>query len=121
VPVYFLEGRHDVNTMPSLVMDYFMMLDAPHKDLVWFERSGHKRAYRGTGQGCRHPREPCTRSSERRSAGGKPSHRAVTCRTAVAGGTKDSASAMPPEQHCFRAFLPRTVTDEASGCWAAKR
>jgi pimeloyl-ACP methyl ester carboxylesterase len=41
VPVYFLIGRHDVNAPPALVEEYYELLDAPHKELVWFERSGH--------------------------------------------------------------------------------
>ena len=41
VPVYFLLGRHDVNAPPALVEDYFAQLDAPHKEIVWFEHSGH--------------------------------------------------------------------------------
>ena len=41
VPVYFLEGRHDVNAPPALVEDYYQMLDAPHKEVIWFEHSGH--------------------------------------------------------------------------------
>jgi len=41
VPVYFLIGRHDVNAPPALVEEYYDLLDAPHKELVWFERSGH--------------------------------------------------------------------------------
>lgn len=41
VPVYFLTGRHDVNAPPSLVEEYYELLDAPHKEIVWFERSGH--------------------------------------------------------------------------------
>lgn len=41
VPVYFLEGRHDVNAPPELVEDYLQILDAPHKELIWFEHSGH--------------------------------------------------------------------------------
>ncbi|MCA9875939.1 MAG: alpha/beta hydrolase [Anaerolineales bacterium] len=41
VPVYFLLGRHDVNAPPILAQDYFARLDAPHKELIWFERSGH--------------------------------------------------------------------------------
>lgn len=39
--VYFLEGRHDVNAPPYLVEDYLQKLDAPHKELIWFEHSGH--------------------------------------------------------------------------------
>lgn len=41
VPVYFLEGRHDVNAPPYLVEDYLQKLDAPHKEIIWFEHSGH--------------------------------------------------------------------------------
>ncbi len=41
VPVYFLTGRHDVNAPPSLIEAYFDALDAPHKEIIWFERSGH--------------------------------------------------------------------------------
>lgn len=41
VPVYFLLGRHDVNAPPVLAEEYFELLDAPYKELIWFERSGH--------------------------------------------------------------------------------
>jgi len=41
VPVYFLLGRHDVNAPPVLVEEYFELLNAPHKELIWFGRSGH--------------------------------------------------------------------------------
>ena len=41
VPVYFLIGRHDVNAPPVLAEEYFELLNAPHKELIWFERSGH--------------------------------------------------------------------------------
>jgi pimeloyl-ACP methyl ester carboxylesterase len=41
VPVYFLKGRHDVNAPPVLTEEYYRILTAPHKELVWFERSGH--------------------------------------------------------------------------------
>ncbi|MGB4337589.1 MAG: alpha/beta hydrolase [Bacillota bacterium] len=41
VPVYFFEGRHDLNAPPALVEDYAAMLEAPEKELVWFEHSGH--------------------------------------------------------------------------------
>jgi pimeloyl-ACP methyl ester carboxylesterase len=41
VPVYFLTGRHDVNAPPALIEEYYELLDAPHKELIWFERSGH--------------------------------------------------------------------------------
>jgi pimeloyl-ACP methyl ester carboxylesterase len=41
VPVYFLLGRHDVNAPPVLVEEYYKVLSAPHKELIWFEHSGH--------------------------------------------------------------------------------
>jgi pimeloyl-ACP methyl ester carboxylesterase len=41
VPVYFLIGRYDVNAPVSLTEDYYRVLDAPHKEIVWFEHSGH--------------------------------------------------------------------------------
>jgi pimeloyl-ACP methyl ester carboxylesterase len=41
VPVYFLIGRHDVNAPPKLTEEYFNLLTAPHKELIWFEQSGH--------------------------------------------------------------------------------
>ncbi len=41
VPVYFLIGRHDVNAPTALAEAYFQQLTAPHKELIWFERSGH--------------------------------------------------------------------------------
>lgn len=41
VPVYFLIGRHDVNAPPVLAEEYFNILDTPHKELIWFEHSGH--------------------------------------------------------------------------------
>lgn len=41
VPVYLLIGRHDVNAPPVLTEQYYELLDAPHKELIWFERSGH--------------------------------------------------------------------------------
>ena len=41
VPIYFLIGRHDVNAPPQLTEEYFNLLTAPQKELIWFERSGH--------------------------------------------------------------------------------
>lgn len=41
VPVYFFLGRHDVNAPTSLVEEYVSILEAPHKEIVWFEHSGH--------------------------------------------------------------------------------
>jgi pimeloyl-ACP methyl ester carboxylesterase len=41
VPVYFLLGRHDVNAPPVLAEEYYELLSAPHKELLWFDHSGH--------------------------------------------------------------------------------
>ena len=41
VPVYFFTGRHDYNTPFELVEEYVALLDAPHKEIVWFEESAH--------------------------------------------------------------------------------
>lgn len=41
VPVYFLIGRHDINAPVALTEEYYELLDAPHKQIVWFEHSGH--------------------------------------------------------------------------------
>lgn len=41
VPVCFFLGRHDINAPTSLVEDYAEVLQAPHKEIVWFEHSGH--------------------------------------------------------------------------------
>jgi pimeloyl-ACP methyl ester carboxylesterase len=40
VPVYFFEGRKDVNAMTSLVERYYRVLQAPHKELIW-SNAGH--------------------------------------------------------------------------------
>lgn len=41
VPIYFLIGRHDVNAPTVLTEQYYAVLEAPHKEIVWFEHSGH--------------------------------------------------------------------------------
>ena len=41
VPVYFFLGRHDVNAPTVLAEEYFRILEAPDKKIVWFEHSGH--------------------------------------------------------------------------------
>lgn len=40
VPVYFLVGKNDVNAMASLVEEYYNVLEAPYKELIWLD-SGH--------------------------------------------------------------------------------
>jgi pimeloyl-ACP methyl ester carboxylesterase len=43
VPVYFFEGRHDriAACAPELVTEYMEKLEAPKKEIIWFEESGH--------------------------------------------------------------------------------
>lgn len=41
VPVYFFLGRHDINAPTSLAAEFFKILNAPYKEIVWFENSGH--------------------------------------------------------------------------------
>lgn len=40
VPVYIFAGRNDVNAMSSLVEEYYNILQAPHKELIWLN-GGH--------------------------------------------------------------------------------
>jgi pimeloyl-ACP methyl ester carboxylesterase len=40
-PVFFFEGRHDPYCRPSLIWDYSQSIEAPQKEFVWFENSGH--------------------------------------------------------------------------------
>ncbi len=41
VPFYILDGRLDKNTPSELVEEWFDKIEAPEKELVWFEESGH--------------------------------------------------------------------------------
>ncbi|ROR31437.1 pimeloyl-ACP methyl ester carboxylesterase [Mobilisporobacter senegalensis] len=41
IPVYFFLGRYDINAPASLVEEYFKILTAPEKEIIWFEHSGH--------------------------------------------------------------------------------
>jgi pimeloyl-ACP methyl ester carboxylesterase len=40
VPVYLFAGRNDVNAMYTIVEEYYNVLEAPHKELIWLE-GGH--------------------------------------------------------------------------------
>ncbi len=40
VPIYFFAGRNDVNAMSSLVQQYYNVLEAPSKKLIWLD-GGH--------------------------------------------------------------------------------
>lgn len=41
VPVYFILGKYDYNTPFELVEEYFKKIQAPKKELIWFEKSAH--------------------------------------------------------------------------------
>lgn len=41
VPVYFFLGRSDYNAPAILAEQYFQTLEAPEKQLIWFEKSAH--------------------------------------------------------------------------------
>jgi proline iminopeptidase len=41
VPVHFVLGRYDQNTPAELAADYFELIEAPVKQLHWFEKSAH--------------------------------------------------------------------------------
>lgn len=40
-PVFFMLGRLDMQVVASVSAAYFEVLEAPHKELIWFEASGH--------------------------------------------------------------------------------
>jgi pimeloyl-ACP methyl ester carboxylesterase len=42
IPVYFFIGRSDYNTPFEIVERYYEKLQAPKKEIVWFEKSGHQ-------------------------------------------------------------------------------
>ena len=41
VPVYFIQGRWDLLEMGSLLERWYNVLQAPHKEIIYFENSGH--------------------------------------------------------------------------------
>lgn len=41
LPVYIVLGRHDMNNPSQIPEEYFNLLEAPKKELVFFENSGH--------------------------------------------------------------------------------
>ncbi|OIK10348.1 hypothetical protein BIV60_21615 [Bacillus sp. MUM 116] len=45
IPVYFIAGRHDYQVPSQLAEKYFEILECPHKELIWFENSGHLSNY----------------------------------------------------------------------------
>lgn len=41
IPVHIVVGRHDQNTPAELAVEYFDAIEAPVKELHWFEKSAH--------------------------------------------------------------------------------
>ncbi|MDR0532067.1 MAG: alpha/beta hydrolase [Oscillospiraceae bacterium] len=41
MPYYIFQGRHDHNTPSALVGAFYDVIEAPKKELIWFEHSGH--------------------------------------------------------------------------------
>ena len=41
VPILIFDGKLDMNTPAELVEDWFAKIEAPEKELIWFENSGH--------------------------------------------------------------------------------
>ncbi len=41
VPILVFDGKLDMNTPAELVEDWFAGIEAPYKELIWFENSGH--------------------------------------------------------------------------------
>ena len=41
MPIYFVLGRHDYEVPSILAEPYFNIIEAPHKELIWFENSAH--------------------------------------------------------------------------------
>jgi pimeloyl-ACP methyl ester carboxylesterase len=50
VPVYFCCGRRDYNVPFELVLEFYEKLNAPHKEIVWFEKSGHLPGFEEPGE-----------------------------------------------------------------------
>ena len=41
IPVFYFTGKHDYTTPFSLVEQYYNQVNAPHKQMFWFENSSH--------------------------------------------------------------------------------
>lgn len=41
IPYFIFDGRLDKNTPAELVEDYYQAIEAPYKELIWYEQSGH--------------------------------------------------------------------------------
>jgi proline iminopeptidase len=50
VPVYLLQGRHELHSRMGLALEWFEALQAPSKQLIWFDRSGHNPQFEERGR-----------------------------------------------------------------------
>ncbi len=50
VPVYLANGRYDFTCVAGIAERWFESLEAPRKELLWFERSGHESCYTESGR-----------------------------------------------------------------------
>jgi len=41
IPIYFFLGKYDHGCPFELVEEYFARIDAPYKEIIWFDNSGH--------------------------------------------------------------------------------
>ena len=41
MPIYFALGRHDYEAPSILAEQYFKIIEAPKKEIIWFENSAH--------------------------------------------------------------------------------
>jgi len=45
IPVFFLQGRNDYNAPTSILNEYYSLLEAPEKEIFYFENSAHHPMY----------------------------------------------------------------------------
>ncbi len=44
-PLFIVNGRYDLTCVATIAARWFAKVEAPHKELVWFENSGHNPCY----------------------------------------------------------------------------
>jgi pimeloyl-ACP methyl ester carboxylesterase len=49
VPVYLVQGRYEARGRSELAEEWFEMLEAPHKEMIVFETSGHRPLFEQPG------------------------------------------------------------------------
>src|SRR5690606_27976034 len=71
LPVIILQGRHDRGTSSQLVRQWFDTIQAPEKQLVWFEDSAHMVYEEGAGRQLVYPIKFMRTPAAEESAGAK--------------------------------------------------